>query len=168
MAGIVAAGMARPEPAVSQQPRETPRVARLNSKVAIVTGAGRGIGRATAVAFAREGADVVAIDLAQNIPTAPYPMASAADLTETGRLVRAQGRRCLAVRADVRNMGQMRQATEQAIRELGKVDILFANAGIATMNTPLVSMNDDEWRDVLRSQFIRRGERDSGSAATHG
>lgn len=61
-------------------------------------------------------------------------MASAADLTETEQLVRAQGRRCLAVRADVRNMVQMRQATEQAIRELGKVDILFANAGIATLS----------------------------------
>lgn len=149
MAGIVAAGMAKPEPAVSQQLRQTPRVGKLNGKVAMITGAGRGIGRATAVAFAREGADVVAIDLAQNIPTAPYPMASAADLGETERLVRAHERRCLAVRADVRNMAQMRQATKQAIRELGKVDILFANAGIATMNTPLVSMNDDEWRDVL-------------------
>lgn len=133
----------------SEQAQNRQPSGRLAGKVAIVTGAARGIGRATAVALAREGADVVAIDIAQNIPTAPYPMSSEADLSETERLVRAQGRRCLAIRADVRNMAQMRQATERAIRELGKVDILFANAGIATTNTPLVSMKDNEWRDVL-------------------
>lgn len=91
----------------------------------------------------------MAIDIARNIPTAPYPMASEADLSETERLVKAEGRRCLAVRADVRNMEQMRQVTDRAIRKLGKVDILFANAGIATTNTPLLTMKDEEWRDVL-------------------
>lgn len=155
LAGMAATGITQSQPARSQQRQASPLnqnttpTGRLNRKVAIVTGAARGIGRATAVAMAREGADIVAIDIVQNIPTAPYPMASEADLTETERLVRAQGRRCLAVRADVRNIGQMRQAVDRAIRELGKVDILFANAGIATMNTPLVSMKDEEWRDVL-------------------
>jgi len=122
---------------------------KLNGKVAIITGAGRGIGRTTAVRMAREGADIVAIDIARNIPSIPYPMASAADLAETERLVRAENRRCLAIRADGREIKEMRQAVERTIRELGKVDILFANAGVTTLNSPLVSIKDDEWGDVL-------------------
>lgn len=118
IATTAASALHQPEPAIAQQPApQKPQSGRLAGKVALATGAARGIGRSTAVAFAREGADVVAIDIAQNIPTAPYPMASSADLSETERLVRAEGRRCLAVRTDVRNMRQMRQATEQAIGE---------------------------------------------------
>jgi SDR family mycofactocin-dependent oxidoreductase len=154
LAGATAAAVTstHSDPAIAQTSPAAPNpsaTGRLADKVAIVTGAGRGIGRATAVAFAREGADVVAIDIAQDIPTAPYPMASPADLSETERLVQAEGRQCLVVQADVRDIGQMRQAVDRAIQELGKVDILFANAGIATMNTPLLTMNDNEWRDVL-------------------
>ncbi|MBA3354584.1 MAG: SDR family NAD(P)-dependent oxidoreductase [Pyrinomonadaceae bacterium] len=87
--------------------------------------AGRLAGRVAIIT----GADVVLIDIVRNIPSAPYPMATPEDLAETERLVRAENRRALAVRADVREMSQMRQTTERAIRELGKVDILFANAG---------------------------------------
>ena len=153
-AGVAAVGVAKAETATAQQAQASPesRVAgsgRLGGKVAMITGAGRGIGRTTAVAFAREGADILAIDIAQNIPTAPYPMASESDLNETKQLVEAEGRRCLTAKADVREIEQLRQAVDLAIGELGKVDILFSNAGIATMDSSLVNMTDAQWRDVL-------------------
>lgn len=154
VAGAAAVGVARSEPAIAQQMQALPDVqrtgsGRLSGKVAMITGAGRGIGRTTAVAFAREGADILAIDIAQNIPTAPYPMASEADLNETKRLVEAEGQRCLTAKADVREIEQLRQAVDLAVSELGKLDILFSNAGIATMDSSLVDMTDAQWRDVL-------------------
>ncbi|MGC1309353.1 MAG: mycofactocin-coupled SDR family oxidoreductase [Phormidesmis sp.] len=153
-AGAAAVGVAKVETAIAQQMQASPDVqrtgsGRLSGKVAMITGAGRGIGRTTAVAFAREGADILAIDIAQNIPTAPYPMASEADLNETKRLVEAEGQRCLTAKADVREIEQLRQAVDLAVSELGKVDILFSNAGIATMDSSLVDMTDAQWRDVL-------------------
>ena len=134
-----------------QEPAAEPRVGsgRLTGQVALITGAGRGIGRATAIAFAREGADVVATDIAQDIPSAPYPMASESDLDETRRLVEAEGQRCITAIADVRDIGQLRQAVDTAISELGGIDILFSNAGIATKDSMLVDMSDDQWRDVI-------------------
>ncbi len=149
LAGLAAASTVAGQGTQAGEAGQRNAAGRLAGRVAIITGAARGIGRATAVRFAREGADVVLIDIARNIPSAPYPLATPEDLAETERLVRAENRRALAVRADVREMSQMRQATERAIRELGKVDILFANAGIATMNSPLVSITDPQWRDVL-------------------
>lgn len=153
VAGAAAVGVTRVMSTTAQQlpepAAETAGFGRLTGKVAMVTGAGRGIGRATAVAFAKEGADVLATDIAQDIPSAPYPMASEADLDETKRLVEAEGRRCITAKADVREIGQLRQAVDMAISELGSVDILFSNAGIATKDSALVDMTDDQWRDVL-------------------
>lgn len=155
LTGLAAVSITRPEPAVSRSPNDvaqdqtTSFPKRLNNNVAIITGAGRGIGRATAVALAREGADIVAVDIAQDIATVPYPMASETDLRETAQQVQAEGRRCLTLQADVRRMDHMRRVGDRTLQEFGKIDILFANAGIATMNTPLTTMSDDEWRDVL-------------------
>ncbi|EDX83021.1 oxidoreductase, short chain dehydrogenase/reductase family [Synechococcus sp. PCC 7335] len=153
-AGAAAVGVAGSKSATAQQAQVSPQVraagsGRLAGQIAMITGAGRGIGRTTAVAFAREGASILAIDIARNIPTAPYPMASEADLAETKRLVEAEGQQCLTTIADVREIDPLRQAVALAINELGKVDILFANAGIATMDSSLLDMTDAQWRDVL-------------------
>jgi SDR family mycofactocin-dependent oxidoreductase len=122
---------------------------RLQGQVAIVTGAARGIGRACAVALAREGADVVALDLAQQINSVKYPLSSPADLAETDRQIKALGRRSLAMQADVRDSQQLQAAVDRAIRELGKVDMMIPNAGICTYVPSLDQMSEAEWDDVI-------------------
>jgi SDR family mycofactocin-dependent oxidoreductase len=152
-AGLITAGIAKPELANSQQPRENNSnqklaAGRLKSKVAIITGAARGIGRACAVTLAREGADIIALDIARQIDTIVYPLSTSKDLSETERLVKAQGRRCLAVEADIRDMESMKQLVERSVKEFGKVDILVANAGIIHKSS-LEQMTDEQWRDVI-------------------
>lgn len=97
--------------------------------MALVTGAGRGLGRAQAVALARAGADVVACDVAADLATVPYHLATESDLEETVRAVRATGRRCVPVRADAASLGQMEEAVVRAA-ELGRLDVVCANAGV--------------------------------------
>ena len=103
---------------------------RVQDKVAFITGAARGQGRAHAVRLAGEGAHIVAIDLCEQIESNPYPLATDEDLAETGRLVESAGRSCVAVKADVREPAQLRAAVEQGFDRLGRLDIVVANAGI--------------------------------------
>ena len=122
---------------------------RLEGKRAIVTGAARGIGRATAVAFAREGADVLGMDaggVASSVTA--FDPATAADLTETGRLVQAEGRRWVAVEADQRDLAAMKAMASRAAGELGGIDILFANAGIQAFK-PILEWEDADWQDQI-------------------
>jgi SDR family mycofactocin-dependent oxidoreductase len=131
--------------------REIASNTKLNGKVAFITGAARGIGRATALTLAREGADIFALDIADPDAlkgTIGYPLATPKDLQETQRLVRETGQRCLTMQADVRNAAQVRQAVERAINELGKVDILVANAGILP-RVPLVKVTDELWANTI-------------------
>lgn len=121
---------------------------RFDGKVVLITGGARGQGRSHAVAFAREGADVAICDIAGQIDTVPFPMGTAEDLQETARLVEAEGRRCLSVKADVRDLAQMQGFVDQARSELGRVDFLLANAGISTYAS-IAEMSDQEWRDVI-------------------
>lgn len=107
---------------------------RVEGKVALITGAARGQGRSHAVRLAEEGADIVAVDILENIPTAAYPMSSQADMDETVRLVEALDRRIVPIKADVREPGQMRDAANEAVAQLGSIDILSANAGILSFN----------------------------------
>lgn len=106
---------------------------RLEGKVAFITGAARGQGRAHALAMAREGADIIAIDICRQIESNPYPLATPDDLAETERGVKELGRRVVARIADVRERHELRDAVEAGIADLGKIDIVVANAGILPM-----------------------------------
>jgi NAD(P)-dependent dehydrogenase (short-subunit alcohol dehydrogenase family) len=121
----------------------------LRGKVAVVTGAARGIGRATAVALAHAGADIVGIDVCAEVdPRSGVEPARPEDLSETGRLVQAEGRRWLNVVVDQRDLPALRAAATRAERELGGIDILFANAGIQSFK-PLLEMDDADWHTQI-------------------
>lgn len=156
-AGAAAAGavvnagpaLARPEGGSARDERGG-----LRGHVALVTGAARGIGRATALALARAGAHVVALDIAS--PAAirlDYPLGSEAELEETARAVRAAGRRCTTVKADVRDADRLRQVADQAVREFGRLDVVVANAGINTYS-PLSDMSSQQFADVIDVNLI--------------
>lgn len=123
----------------------------LAGKVALVTGAARGIGRATAVELARQGANIVLLDIAnpkgvENIYG--YRLANRDELSEAVRLVAAEGRKAVPIVADVRNLNAMKQAVNTAVSQLGRVDILVANAGIAIWNS-FAEMKPDQWQSVI-------------------
>ena len=103
---------------------------RMAGKVSFITGAGRGQGRAHAVLQALEGADIIAVDICQDIESNPYPMASWDDLMETKRLVEKEDRRCVAVKADVRDRERLAAALDEGVAELGQLTTVMANAGI--------------------------------------
>jgi len=105
----------------------------LAGKVALVTGAGRGQGRSHAVHLAREGADVVLVDLCADIPTNRYPLATVEDLDQTARQVEKLERRAVVVRGDVRDRQAMERAATLAVSELGGLHVVVANAGIAPL-----------------------------------
>ena len=124
---------------------------RVQGKVAFITGAARGQGRSHAVRLAEEGADIIAVDRCQDFETIGYPMATADDLKETARLVEEKGQRIVTAEADVRERSQLTAALEQGIAELGKVDIVVAQAGIAGMKgqPPLQA-----WTDVVDTNLL--------------
>ena len=103
----------------------------LQGKVALITGAARGQGRCHAVRLAELGADVIALDICRQIATVKYPMSTSADLAETVREVEARDRRIAAAEVDVRDLASLRAAVDGAADQLGGVDIVVANAGIA-------------------------------------
>src|ERR1700744_6616770 len=106
---------------------------RLEGKVAFITGAARGQGRSHAVRLAQEGADIIAVDLMEQIESNTYPLATPEDMKETVGLVEAQDRRIIASKADVRSRDQLREAVANGVAQLAPLDILCANAGILPM-----------------------------------
>lgn len=123
-------------------------MAKLDGKVALITGGARGQGRSHALTLAREGADIIVCDIAEQMETVPYPMAAQEDLDKTVALVEDLDRRCVAVKADVRDGGEMQGVVDRAISEYGKIDILLANAGIFTFST-IAEMSDQAWRETI-------------------
>ncbi|MGH3245100.1 MAG: mycofactocin-coupled SDR family oxidoreductase [Trebonia sp.] len=121
---------------------------RVAGKVAFITGAGRGQGRSHAIRLAEEGADIIAIDICQDYQTVGYGMSTEADLAETVRQVEALDRRIVAAPADVRDAAALKRVLDDGVAQLGKLDIVSANAGICTVQgwdevTPQV------WQDTL-------------------
>ena len=123
---------------------------RLDGAVAVVTGAARGQGRAHAIRLAQEGADVIAIDLGDDVGTVDYAMSTPADLLETAALVEAAGRRCVAGVADIRDRDTLASVVDAGVEALGRLDIVVANAGVAgfapdgTCGLPLQA-----WQDMI-------------------
>ncbi|MDV6212811.1 mycofactocin-coupled SDR family oxidoreductase [Rhodococcus erythropolis] len=117
-------------------------------KVAFVTGAGRGQGRSHAVGLAEQGADIIAIDVCEQIETAHYPLSSLEDLKETHRLVEATGRRIVSRQADVRDFASLAAALEDGVSEFGRLDIVSANAGISGQGG-LHEIEEQAWADML-------------------
>lgn len=110
---------------------------RMTGKVAFITGAARGQGRSHAVRLADEGADLVIIDIGADIETKAYPLASAADLEETQRLVEKSGRRVLAAQVDVRDRVGLKKFLDDAVAELGGLDVIVANAAICPLGNDI-------------------------------
>ena len=118
----------------------------LEGKVAFITGAARGQGRSHAIRLAQEGADIIAVDLCAQIDTVPYPMSTPDDLAETVKEVEALDRRIYSAQADVRDRDTLQGVFDAGVAELGRIDIVLANAGIAPLS---VRPNPREWQDVL-------------------
>jgi NAD(P)-dependent dehydrogenase (short-subunit alcohol dehydrogenase family) len=148
-------GQPMPEPPAdhSAGPVRPGRGSHLNGKVALVTGAARGIGRAIAVEFAANGADVVALDVAGPISIASSAKpATPEDLAETVRQIKAYGRRGESIRADIRDIGALRAAADHVVAAYGKLDIVVADAAIQFWK-PLLEMKDSEWKDVIENNL---------------
>ncbi len=121
----------------------------LDGKVAVVTGGARGIGRAIALEYAANGADVVVIDIAGFVsPASDAAPATPEDLAETVRQIEAFGRRGEAIKADIRRIDQLRAAADRIDRDYGKIDIVVADAAIQRWK-PLLEMADSDWNDVI-------------------
>jgi (+)-trans-carveol dehydrogenase len=121
---------------------------RVEGKVAFVTGAARGQGRSHALRLAQEGADIIAVDIVGQIGTVPYAMATPGDLEETVKEVEALDRRIVAAQADVRDFGSLSKALSDGVAELGRLDIVAANAGIFSFGT-LEELTDEAWNDMI-------------------
>jgi (+)-trans-carveol dehydrogenase len=116
--------------------------------VAFITGAARGQGRSHAVRLAGEGADIIAADLCDQVTSVAYSLATPRDLDETARQVAALGRQVVAVQADVRDYPGLAKALDDAVAQLGRLDIVAANAGILSHGTA-DALDDTSWQDMI-------------------
>jgi SDR family mycofactocin-dependent oxidoreductase len=124
---------------------------RLDGKVAFVTGAARGQGRSHAIELAREGADIIAIDIAHDLPELGlgYSLGSAEDLAETAAEVEKLDRRIVTAAVDVRDGDALTAALDAGVAELGRLDVVAANAGIAANKVATHEITDEAWEQML-------------------
>jgi SDR family mycofactocin-dependent oxidoreductase len=121
---------------------------RVEGKVAFITGAARGQGRSHAVRLAAEGADIIAVDLCDQVGSVPYPLATPEDLAQTVKEVEALDRRIVATQADVRDYAAVKSAVGEGVAQLGRLDIVSANAGIASFGRA-EELLEQTWRDMI-------------------
>src|SRR3954452_22811666 len=124
----------------------------LDGKVAVITGAARGQGRAHAIRFAEEGADIIALDICRDVETVPYKGASPEDLEETVAAVERLDRRIVASQTDVRDGAAVTEAVDRGVAELGRLDAVVANAGI-TSYVPAEEMTEESWATVIETNL---------------
>jgi NAD(P)-dependent dehydrogenase (short-subunit alcohol dehydrogenase family) len=122
---------------------------RVQGKVAFITGAARSQGRSHAIRLAEEGADIIAVDVPGAVPSlSAYPLASDEDLAETVKRVEALDRRIVAHKADVRDSTALKAALDDGVAQLGRLDIVVANAGIYQVS-PALELDDAAWQETI-------------------
>jgi SDR family mycofactocin-dependent oxidoreductase len=121
---------------------------RMDGKVALITGAARGQGRSHALRLAEEGAEIIAVDICDHIDSVPFSMGTADQLAETAKMVENLDRRIVTRQADVRDSAQLKAAVDEGVSEFGHIDVVCANAGIASMGLTW-ELTDEQWQDVI-------------------
>ncbi|WP_280424722.1 mycofactocin-coupled SDR family oxidoreductase [Nocardia carnea] len=122
---------------------------RVRGKVALITGAARGQGRAHAIRLAEEGAHIIAVDVPDGVDDLDYPMGTAAELSETAAAVEALDRRVIELSVDVRDEPTLSAGVSEAVAELGRLDIVSANAGIGGRPSPATEIAESEWQQMM-------------------
>jgi (+)-trans-carveol dehydrogenase len=122
---------------------------RVEGKVAFITGAARGQGRAHAVRLAQEGADIIAVDICKQIETVSIPLSTPEDLAETADLVKGHNRRIYTAEVDVRDYAALKAAVDAGVEQLGRLDIIVANAGIGNGGATLDKTSEKDWTDMI-------------------
>ncbi len=122
---------------------------RVEGKVAFVTGAARGQGRAHAVRLAQEGADIIAVDICKQIDSVQIPLSTPEELAETADLVKGFNRQIYTAEVDVRDYDALKQAVDTGVDQLGRLDIIVANAGIGNGGQTLDKTSEGDWDDMI-------------------
>jgi (+)-trans-carveol dehydrogenase len=122
---------------------------RVEGKVAFITGAARGQGRAHAVRLAQEGADIIAIDICKQVESVQIPLSTPEDLAETADLVKGHNRRIYTAEVDVRDYDALKAAVDTGVEQMGRLDIIVANAGIGNGGATLDKTSERDWTDMI-------------------
>ncbi|MDT5309941.1 MAG: (+)-trans-carveol dehydrogenase [Mycobacterium sp.] len=122
---------------------------RVEGKVAFISGAARGQGRAHAVRLAQEGADIIAVDICKQIDSVAIPLSTPEDLAETADLVKGHNRRIYTAEVDVRDYAGLKAAVDAGVEQLGRLDIIVANAGIGNGGNTLDKTSEEDWTDMI-------------------
>ncbi|MDT5008912.1 MAG: hypothetical protein QOH57_529, partial [Mycobacterium sp.] len=122
---------------------------RVEGKVAFITGAARGQGRAHAVRLAEEGADIIAVDICRQIDSVRIPLSTPEDLAETADLVKGHNRRIYTAEVDVRDYDALKTAVDTGVEQMGRLDIIVANAGIGNGGATLDHTSERDWTDMI-------------------